>query len=69
MLPGVDEVFPGVAVVLPGLHGLFHPMGVCGKVSSGLGLFGDGGLSPMKDHQHLSHPSSLSSLVAFGVHM
>ena len=44
MLPGVDEVFPGVDVVFPGLCGLFHPMGDYGK-TSGLGLFGDGGLS------------------------
>ena len=42
MLPGVHEVFPGVDVVFPGLRGLLHPMGDCGKTSSGLGLFGDG---------------------------
>lgn len=48
-LPGVesDVVSPPVDVVFSSLRGLFHPEGVCGKTSSGLGLLGDGGSSPV----------------------
>jgi hypothetical protein len=44
-LLGVNIVLPGVDAVPSGLRGLFHPIRVCGKISSGLGLLGDGGSS------------------------
>lgn len=48
-LPGVesDVVSPAVDVVFSCLRGVFHPEGVCGKISPGLGLLGDGGSSPV----------------------